>query len=118
MTAIVKTYVAYGTRGQRTEGYLALTWQDAVDGFKNQYGRDADIVSEGTAFLDRSTGDLRMEPALTESYSKPIRGNRAALWDACVAANTAMQQPALKSATGGVDVFYDAMDNELMEDDA
>ena len=117
MTTILKTQVAYGSRGQRTEGYVALTWAEAVDGFKAAYGRDADTVSEGSAFYDPAIGDIRMEPALSDAYGKPIKGNRSAIFDAAMASHMqANQLPALQPATGGVDVFFDAMDDELAED--
>lgn len=118
MTAILQTNVAYGSRGQITEGFVALTWQGAVEGFKAQYGRDADTVSEGSAFYDPAIGDIRMEPALSEAYGKPIKGDRSAIFDSCMSAYMQAQQPALQPATSGVDVFFDAMDDELAEDDA
>lgn len=109
----MKTFIARDARGSILEGFVALSWNEAVEGFKSTYNRDPSVVAEGHATYDAAQGIVRMVPDLSENYAKPIKGDRGAIESAVMADWVKSHQTmVLKPNTGGVGVFFDAMDDE------
>ena len=109
----MKTFIARDARGAIVEGFVALSWDHAVLGFKATYGRDASVVAEGHATYDAAQGIVRMVPDLSDSHDKPIKGDRSSI-ESAVMADWMQSHPqkVLKPHSGGVDVFFDAMDDK------
>lgn len=109
----MKTFIARDARGQIVEGFVALSWNEAVEGFKSTYGRDASVVAEGHATYDAAQGIVRIVPDLSNSHDKPIKGDRGFI-ESAVMADWMQSHPTkvLKPHNGSVDVFFDAMDDE------
>jgi hypothetical protein len=109
----MKTFIARDARGAIVEGFIALSWNEAVEGFKSTYGRDASVVAEGNATYDAAQGIVRIVPDLSNSHDKPIKGDRDFI-ESAVMADWMQSHPtkALKPHSGGVEVFFNAMDDE------
>lgn len=109
----MKTFIARDARGAIVEGFVSLSWNKAVEGFKATYGRDPSVVAEGHATYDAAQGIVRIVPDLSESHDKPIRGDRGAIESAVMADWMALHpKKVLKPHDGGVGVFFDAMDDD------
>lgn len=115
----MKTFIARDARGQIVEGFVALSWNEAVQGFKATYGRDPSVVAEGHATYDAEDGIVRMVPDLSDFYYKPVKGDRGFI-ESAVMADWMQSHPkkVLKPHDGSFDVFFDAMDDAMAEDDA
>lgn len=109
----MKTFIARDARGAIVEGFVALSWNEAVEGFKFTYGRDPSVVAEGHATYDAAQGIVRMVPDLSDSHDKPVRGDRSSI-ESAVMADWIQSHPqkVLKPHNGSVDVFFDAMNDE------
>lgn len=104
----MKIYIAGFAKGQYCERYLASQQNDAIEGFKTKFGKDAGFIAEGSAWIDH--GELITQPARSQNYRDLIAVDAEGILAAIQAARPA--EPVLAPATSGLDVFFDAMDED------
>lgn len=105
---MIKIHVAGLAKGQYTERFLAASQDAAVEGFKNKFGKDAGFIAEGSAWP--AHGELVTQPAKSQNYRDLVAVDVDGILAAIQAARPA--EPALAPATGGLGVFFDAMEDE------
>lgn len=104
----MKIYIAGRASGPYTERFVAASCDAAIEGFKTKFGKDDGFLADGSAWLDN--GELVTQPAKSQNYRDLVAVDVQCIMDALQAEMPA--EEILLPYDGGLDVFFDAMDDE------
>ena len=105
---MIKIHIAGLAKGQYAERFLAASQDAAIEGFKQKFGKDAGFLAEGSAWLNH--GELITQPARSQNYRDLVAVDAEGILAAIQAARPA--EPVLAPATGGLDVFFDSIEED------
>ena len=110
----IKLFAAGAAAGPYFRQFLGLSEEEAIEGLKNAFGVGPTVMNGGLAWFDPERGEVVTQPRLSANYAEPVKADLTAIRIAVEKA-TAVEQPVLKPFSGGVDVFFEAMDEEENE---